>query len=259
MKQTIRNLRKIIDDDNTLVNLKLNLAYLSEIAKKFNLVSDLLESTNTPQVFYLVEHFNEIKKLLLSFKQRDELIKWPVEIQETIKSNDLEDDFHYFNEISNEISSDSIEKLEKYVNSEYYNFMKFIGVLNPRLLNSFRNYFISNSFGISLFFSRCIDEVPQAIFDELNKYMKVNFNLEKFIPNENLKFKFLDDFWEEFKLSFPILYKLFNFCKIISISNASVERSFSIYRAILTDRRENLKEENLIFFTMYYFNNRVID
>jgi hypothetical protein len=68
------------------------------------------------------------------------------------------------------------------------------------------------------------------------------------------KFIYLDLFWQEYHHSFPELYKVFLLGRIIPVSNAEVERSFNFYRCVLTEKRENLKEEHLKYFTTIYFN-----
>ena len=53
---------------------------------------------------------------------------------------------------------------------------------------------------------------------------------------------------------FPKLAEIAAICLSIPVNSVAAERSFSIYGAILTDRRRSIKEMNLPVYNMHYQN-----
>lgn len=136
---------------------------------------------------------------------------------------------------------------------------RYFGVLNPRLISKNKEYYYGNSFGISHCFSTLVDHyAPQEVNDEVRKFINAYMSFLLYINDKEKQYSYLNDFWSDCKESFPILYKVFIISKIIPISNAEVERTFSHFRNILTDRRRKMTEERLDFNTKYYNNRKNI-
>ncbi len=83
IKTTVKSLKKLISDENILINSKLSIKFLSELYDPYIEISDLLESRKYPQVFYLLEHFRNFKNILKSFIDKKELNEWPIELKDT--------------------------------------------------------------------------------------------------------------------------------------------------------------------------------
>lgn len=97
-------------------------------------------------------------------------------------------------------------------------------------------------------------DIPQlkdpslALTEEWQIY--TNTSAEEF-PAEPIN---LVEFWRSIKCRFPVLAKIAGDCLWMPVSSVDVERSFSLYKHILNDRRESLSEENTKQLLMLYYN-----
>ena len=64
----------------------------------------------------------------------------------------------------------------------------------------------------------------------------------------------LQDFWEGMKVRVPLLAEIAQGVLQVPASSAEVERSFTDYGNILTDKRHNLFDESMKMLNMLYHN-----
>jgi hypothetical protein len=88
-----------------------------------------------------------------------------------------------------------------------------------------------------------------VIIQEWGIYVNLN---ETFDDNIDLD---LDKYWKEKSKYLPNLSKIALIYIWIPVSGVDVERSFSIYKNILSDRRVNLSENSINILNFMYFNN----
>ena len=62
------------------------------------------------------------------------------------------------------------------------------------------------------------------------------------------------EFWEGMKVRLPLLADIALSVLQVPASSAEVERSFTDYGNILTDKRHNLSDENMKMLNMLYYN-----
>ena len=96
------------------------------------------------------------------------------------------------------------------------------------------------------------------MYNEMKVYLSSDIDTSQCVVNAKDIFVYLDRFWDDYKFSFPIIEKLFQFKKSISFTNCEVEKSFIHYNNVLKGSNVNCKENKLCFRTKCYFNSRKI-
>ena len=87
--------------------------------------------------------------------------------------------------------------------------------------------------------------------DLLNEW-SIFCNLQNdFFENQEIN---LDSYWKDLSGSLPLLSKIALIYIWLPVSGVDVERSFSAYKNILSDRRHSLSEETIAILNFLYFN-----
>jgi len=143
--------------------------------------------------------------------------------------------------------SASKKLMEYYNNHELRKFISSCDMLNPLKMNakplSFDKFIEGFSFDKTL-----------NLFALQNEY-KIYGEHSK-LENENPKN--IESYWTSMKNRFPLLADLANNYLRFPICNCEVERSFSMYRYIFSERRKSFKEAGLRMHLFFAFNNNLI-
>jgi hypothetical protein len=124
-----------------------------------------------------------------------------------------------------------ISKLEKYINYEFFKFIKAVIIFDPVQLKLYSNQSALTSLQNMLFINT---------FD-INLHRQFNIYYE--IVKENEEVADISKFCKANKYSTPILITMALRFIFITTSNAPTERSLCIYKNILTDKRTQLSDD----------------
>ena len=142
----------------------------------------------------------------------------------------------------NKLFEKSLEKLSKHIDSHpVYALYKALRLFDPRQLPTL-SHDIKDYSAISE-----LANPSAALLDEFLIY--VHFKGEE-IPTPFT----VSSFWKANTNRFPHLASVASTAIWMPVASVDVERSFSIYKHILNDRREKLTPENTKYLSMMYFN-----
>jgi hAT family C-terminal dimerisation region len=135
------------------------------------------------------------------------------------------------------------DKFEKHIrNHPALSLFQAIQIFDPRFIRTNKDYH-------NLYAHSIIREF-QLPTNDLIKEWGIYCNLEENLE-ESLN---LDNYWKAKEKIFPNLCHIAFIYIWIPISGVDVERSFSMYKTILTDRRQALSEESVRMLNFLYFN-----
>lgn len=219
--------------------IRMQLAFIAENCQRLATVLTSLERSKTPLACTVYNTMEDLKAHLeagtskTSFgPQTDQhLTALPVtERRKAIKS---------FQEVFNR----SLEKLNKHLSGlPAYDYYKCVRIFDPRQLPALDHTI--QVYGNSI---KQLHNPSSALMEEWLIYTQYK--------SEGISS--LDDvqkFWDSMSSRFPLLAKIATESIWTPVTSVDVERSFSNYKHILNDRRENLSKENIRRLILLYYN-----
>jgi hypothetical protein len=157
--------------------------------------------------------------------------------------NDYYLDLDYYIAIFKEAFKLSLDKFKKHIeNHPAVPLFKAIRCFDPRYIQSNFNYHAFSTYFVIKEFNNYSDNLMNewGIYCNLHENFDENFNL--------------NNYWNEKINIFPTLSPIALKYVWLPVSGVDVERSFSIYKSILTDKRTALKEDSIKKLNFMYFN-----
>jgi hypothetical protein len=152
-------------------------------------------------------------------------------------------DLNYYIRIFKEAFKLSLEKFKKHVeNHPAVPLFKAIRCFDPRCIQSNSNYHIFSTYFIIKEFNDYTDDLiyEWGIYCNLQENFDDNFDL--------------DSYWNQKINTLPTLSSIALKYIWLPVSGVDVERSFSNYKSILSDKRMALKEDSIKKLNFMYFN-----
>ena len=144
-----------------------------------------------------------------------------------------------------EVFNIALKKFEKHINNHSsLELFKSIRCFDPK-------YIQAETTRQNIYLYSKILEFKNPSNDLLNEW-SVYCNLQNdFLEDQEMN---LDSYWKDLSRSLPVLSKIALIYIWLPVSGVDVERSFSAYKSILSDRRHSLSEESIAMLNFLYFN-----
>jgi hypothetical protein len=238
MTKTENKIKNVLEEKFTTILI--GISFTVDFLKPFVQTIKLFEG-NDPLIHIAFREFSKIKTHFEALKNITPQIlqKFNFRTNEVVDVYSL--DLMEILDMYKEIAGVVLIKINSYISLDYFNFFEACRVFDPSQKSSCSKLMSDYVFHFKEFTE------SQALYKEMETYL----------ASENVHYESefdIEDFWENMSHSFPNLSCFVNVILTIPISQALVERSFSIYRKILTPECESLTTENVKMRTCIYFN-----
>ena len=243
---------RLINDEDNRIRTEVPLVvffsindYLSSLVKYFQ-ENDAI----------ILEAFNKLIEFKGMLNSVGSFILENLDLKMCLEKYGLLRELYILRESLTELMIRPIDKLNKYLQHDCFNFLEMIRIFDPKqkgnLMNSevFKNQTNQNPiFKLYRVAHNLNNESYDRLLKEFNLYLNSNPNFDNYVS--------AIEFWNNLKDNLSLLSALVLETLMPPVSNAQVERSFSIYRKVLKPERYSLKEENLEGLLMMYFNKNI--
>ncbi len=199
---------------------------------------------NEPIMFELDNKIREISYFFELFANGNNLQNISQKVYNLLCEYQLQDDSNVLVEKINSIGKASLDICNKYFNLPCYLFVKSNAVFDPLQKSKY-----SNDIDFYLNANPLLrNEKNIDLLKEFHIYLNSDVNMEE---GENTT-----DFWRRMRNNLPYLSKFALRIMHIPVSQAEIERSFSLYRKILVPSRYNLSTKSIEQLLMLKYNNQ---
>lgn len=219
--------------------IRLQLAFIAENCQRLATVLTSLEKSGTPLACTVYNTMEDLKAHLRAGTSRTSFGPKTDQYLEALPVSERRKAIKSFQGVFQL----SFDKLDKHISGlPAYSFYKSVRVFDPRQLPALDH-------DIQLYgnFVKQLTNPSQELLEEWLIYTQYRSEGVSSLDD-------LQKFWDSMSSRFPVLARIVAEAIWIPVTSVDVERSFSNYKHILNDRRENLSKENIRRLILLYYN-----